>query len=69
MEFIAEFPNSNVQDAAAEEGIRTVTFRNERVAVGAACGYTHASLGKQIGVSSVMLGPGIECAFPTVRRF
>jgi len=69
VELITGFPNSNVQDAAAEEGIRTVTFRNERVAVETACGYTRASFGKRIGVSSVMLGPGIECAFPTVRRF
>ncbi len=68
VELITGFPNSNVQDAAAEEGIRIVTFRNERVAVEAACGYARASFGKRIGVSSVMLGPGIECAFPAVRQ-
>jgi acetolactate synthase-1/2/3 large subunit len=68
VELITGFPNSNIQDAAADEGIRTVTFRNERVAVEAACGYTRTSFGKRIGVSSVMLGPGIECAFPAVRQ-
>ena len=68
VELITGFPNSNVQDAAAEEGIRIVTFRNERVAVEAACGYARASFGKRIGVSSVMLGPGVECAFPAVRQ-
>jgi thiamine pyrophosphate-dependent acetolactate synthase large subunit-like protein len=68
VELVTGFPNSNVQDAAAEEGIRVVTFRTERVAVEAAYGYTRVSFGKRIGVSSVMFGPGIECAFPGVRQ-
>jgi len=68
VELITGFPNCDLHDAAAEEGIRILTFRTERVAVEAAYGYARTSFGQRIGVSSVMYGPGIECAFAAVRQ-
>ena len=68
VELVTGYPNSALQDAIAEEGIRLVTFRTERAAVEAADGFTRVSFGNRIGVSSLMLGPGIECAFPAVRQ-
>jgi len=68
VELVTGFPNNALQDAVAEEGIRLVTFRNERAAVEAADGYTRVSFGKHIGVSTVMFGPGIEAAFSGVRQ-
>jgi acetolactate synthase-1/2/3 large subunit len=68
VEFITGFPNCAIHDAVAEEGIRIITFRNERVAVEAAYGYARTSFGKRIGVTSPMYGPGIENAFPGVRQ-
>jgi thiamine pyrophosphate-dependent acetolactate synthase large subunit-like protein len=67
-EFVTGFPNNALQDAVAAEGIRTINFRTEKVAVEAADGFTRVSFGQRIGVCTVMLGPGIEVAFPGVRQ-
>ena len=71
VEFITCFPYNTLIDAAAEEGIRTILTRTERVAVNIADGFTRASYGQRNGVCTMQSGPGIENAFspPVVRLF
>ena len=52
IEFISGFPRNPLLDPAAEEGIRFIKTRNERVAVNIADGYTRASFGKRTGNQS-----------------
>jgi thiamine pyrophosphate-dependent acetolactate synthase large subunit-like protein len=40
VELVTGYPNSALQDAIAEEGIRPVMFRTEKAAVEAADGFT-----------------------------
>ena len=68
VEFISGFPMNPVIEAAAEEGIRTIMARNERVGVGMADGYTRVSNGKKIGVCAMQSGPGVENAFSAVAQ-
>ena len=68
VEFISGFPQNPVIEAAAEEGIRTIMARNERVGVGIADGYTRASFGQKIGVCAMQSGPGVENAFSGVAQ-
>lgn len=63
VEFITCFPYNTLIDAAAEEGIRTILTRTERVAVNIADGFTRASYGRRNGVCTMQSGPGIENAF------
>ena len=63
VEFVTGFPRNLLHEALAEEGIRFIKFRTERVAINAADGFTRASFGKKIGVASVQNGPGIENGF------
>jgi thiamine pyrophosphate-dependent acetolactate synthase large subunit-like protein len=63
VEFISGFPQNPIIEAGAEEGIRSIMARNERVGVGIADGYTRASFAQHIGVSAMQSGPGIENAF------
>ncbi|MBW1803924.1 MAG: thiamine pyrophosphate-requiring protein, partial [Deltaproteobacteria bacterium] len=57
-----------ILDAIAAEGIRIMTARTERVAVGIADGYTRATFGRRNGVSLVQSGPGCENAFSAVAQ-
>ena len=66
--FAACFPTSPLLDAVAAEGIRLITTRTERVAVGIADGFTRASFGKRSGVCFVQNGPGAENAFAGVAQ-
>ena len=68
VEFISGFPQNPVIEAAAEEGIRTIMARNERVGVGIADGFTRASFGQKIGVCAMQSGPGVENAFSGVAQ-
>ncbi len=68
VEFVTSFPNVAHHEAIAEEGIRLIQFRNEHVATQVADGFTRASFGKRIGVTSMQAGPGIEVAFGAVRE-
>jgi len=68
VEFVTCFPLNPVLDAVAAEGIRLITTRTERVAVGIADGFTRASFGKRIGVAMVQSGPGSENAFAAVAQ-
>ncbi len=63
VEFISGFPQNPIIEAGAEEGIRSIMARNERVGVGIADGYTRASFAQRIGVSAMQSGPGVENAF------
>lgn len=63
IEFVTGFPRNALHEMLAEEGIRLIKFRNERVAVNAADGFTRASFGDRQGVSVVQYGPGIENSF------
>jgi thiamine pyrophosphate-dependent acetolactate synthase large subunit-like protein len=68
VEFISGFPQNPLYDAAAEEGIRSIIARNERVGVGIADGFTRASCGQRIGVCAMQNGPGVENAFSGVAQ-
>ncbi len=68
VEFISGFPLNPIIDPAAEESIRFITARTERVAVNIADGFTRASNGKRTGVCAMQYGPGIENAFSGVAQ-
>ncbi len=68
VDFISGFPQNPVIEAGAEEGIRPIMARNERVGVGIADGFTRASFGQRIGVCAMQSGPGIENAFSGVAQ-
>lgn len=68
VEFISGFPMNAVFEAAAKEGIRPITVRNERVGVGIADGYARATFGRKIGVCAMQSGPGIENAYSGVAQ-
>lgn len=68
VEFISGFPQNPVFEAGAEEGIRPIISRNERVGVGIADGFTRASFGRRIGVCAMQYGPGVENAFSGVAQ-
>jgi len=66
--FVTCFPMNPVLDALALEGIRLITARTERVAMGIADGYTRASFGAKNGVCMVQTGPGSENTFAAVAQ-
>lgn len=68
VEFVTCFPLNPVLDAVAAEGIRLITPRTERVAVGIGDGFTRASFGRRHGVTMVQSGPGSENAFAAVAQ-
>ncbi|MBI4304180.1 MAG: thiamine pyrophosphate-requiring protein [Chloroflexi bacterium] len=67
-EFLFGFPANSIIEAGAEEGIRTIKSRTERVGVNIADGYTRASFGRRNGVCVMQLGPGIENAFSGIAQ-
>ncbi|MBM2825534.1 MAG: thiamine pyrophosphate enzyme, central domain family [Dehalococcoidales bacterium] len=68
VDVVTGFPNNPLHEAMATEGIRLIMFRTEQVAVQAADGFTRASFGKRIGVTSMQAGPGLEVAFSGIRE-
>lgn len=68
IEFISGFPSNPLFETVAQENIRTVQTRMERVAVNIADGFTRASFGACNGVSLIMWGPGMENAFGGVAH-
>ena len=62
------FPTTEIIEACAEEGIRVVTARTERVVTNMADGYTRIRNGKQIGVVAVQGGPGVENSFVGIAQ-
>ena len=68
VDFVSCFPFNPVLDAVAEEGIRLIAARTERVAVGISDGFTRASFGRRHGVSMVQSNAGSENAFAAVAQ-
>ena len=68
VEFVSGFPLNPIIDPVAQEGIRFIKARTERVALNIADGFTRASNGQRIGVSAMQSGPGIENAFSGVAQ-
>lgn len=67
-EYLYCFPNNELIDAAAVEGIKPIMARTERTAVGMAEGQTRVTGGARIGVCAFQNGPGIENAFGGVAQ-
>jgi acetolactate synthase-1/2/3 large subunit len=68
IDFVTGFPRNALHEMLAEEGIRLIKFRTERVAINAADGYTRSSFCERHGVSVVQYGPGIENGFGGVAH-
>ena len=62
------FPSSPLIDAAARVGIRPIMTRTERTAIGMADGFSRVRNGRQVGVSTVQYGPGVENSFAGVAQ-
>ena len=61
-------PMNTLEEAAAVHGIRPMIFRQERVGVNAADGYSRVTNGRGIGVFSMQAGPGAENAYAGVAQ-
>jgi acetolactate synthase-1/2/3 large subunit len=68
VEYLFNFPDNAVIDAAAKEEIRPIMVRTERTAVAMADGYSRVSNAKKLGIVAVQGGPGIENAFGGVAQ-
>lgn len=60
VEWISCFPSNNLIEAVAQEGIRTIMFRQERGAIMAADGYSRMHNRQKFGVVITQGGPGSE---------
>lgn len=67
-EYLFCFPNNELIDTVAIEGIKPIMTRTERTAVGMAEGQTRVTGGERIGVCAFQNGPGIENAFGGVAQ-
>jgi len=68
VEFIIGFPMNLLFDPAAEEGIRFIKARTERVAVNMTDGIGRVSLGKKFGVSAMQSNQGLENAYSGIAQ-
>jgi acetolactate synthase-1/2/3 large subunit len=68
VEFITLYPDIDLTNAAAIEGIRTIMPRKERIAVDIANGVSRVSNGRKIGVCSMQPGAGIQNAYAGVAQ-
>jgi len=68
VEFISGFPMNLILDPAAEEGIRFIKARTERVGVNMADGFSRVSMGQHFGVCVMQSNQGIENAFSGVAQ-
>ena len=59
-------PFNRLEEAGAKAGIRPLIFRQERVGVNLADGYSRITNGKKTGVFAMQAGPGAENAFAGV---
>jgi thiamine pyrophosphate-dependent acetolactate synthase large subunit-like protein len=62
------FPFTPILDALAEEGIRPIVARQERVAENMADGFSRVSNGKQLGIVTVQASAGVENAFAGIAQ-
>ncbi|MFY9814912.1 MAG: thiamine pyrophosphate-requiring protein [Dehalococcoidales bacterium] len=68
VEFVSGFPQNDIFEAGAEEGIRCIIARTERVGVNIADAYTRVSNCKHNGVCLAQSGPGIENAYSGIAQ-
>jgi acetolactate synthase-1/2/3 large subunit len=68
VEFVSLFPDQKLADALAEEGIRVIMPRQERVAVNIADAYSRVSKGRKIGVCSMQQDAGIQNSYAGVAQ-
>ena len=68
VEVLFAYPVNPLVEAAAEEDIRTVIVRQERVGLHMADAYSRLSSGDKIGVFCMQHGPGAENAFGGVAQ-
>ena len=66
VDFMGVIPFNRLEEAGAKAGIRPLIFRQERVGVNLADGYSRITNGKKTGVFSIQAGPGSENAFAGV---
>ena len=62
VEFLSCFPHNPLVDPVAEEGIRPILARTERVVVNIADGFSRVTNGQRIGVCAMQFQAGIENA-------
>ncbi len=68
IEFLIGYPVNQIIEAAAEEDIRTIIVRQERVGLHMADAVSRISSGQRIGVFAMQHGPGTENAFGGVAQ-
>jgi len=68
IESIIGFPMNPLLEPLAEEGIRFIRTRTERVAVNMTDGIGRVSAGKQIGVSVMQMNQGLENAYAGIAQ-
>jgi acetolactate synthase-1/2/3 large subunit len=68
VDFMGIIPMNTLEESAAQAGIRPLIFRQERVGVNMADGYSRVTNGRGIGVFSMQAGPGAENAFAGVAH-
>jgi len=68
VDILFAYPVNPLIEAAAEEDIRTIIVRQERVGLHMADAYSRLSSGEKIGVFAMQHGPGAENAFGGVAQ-
>jgi acetolactate synthase-1/2/3 large subunit len=68
VEFVTGFPGNPIMESIAEENIRFIKARTERVAVNIADAFSRVSNGRRIGVSAMQNNQGIENTFAGVAQ-
>jgi acetolactate synthase-1/2/3 large subunit len=68
VEILFAYPRNAVIEAAAENDIRPIIVRQERIAVHMADAVARLSRGRKIGVFACQHGPGIENAYGSVAQ-
>ena len=66
VDFMGVLPFNRLEESGAKAGIRPLIFRQERVGVNLADGYSRITNGKKTGVFAMQAGPGAENAFAGV---
>ena len=67
-DFMGVIPMNRLEEAAAKVGIRPLIFRQERVGVNLADGYSRVTNGRGTGVFAMQAGPGAENAYAGVAQ-
>ena len=67
VEFMGIIPMNGIEEAAAVVGIRPIIFRQERVGINAADGYSRVTNGRGIGVFSMQSESAQECTQPSAQ--